>query len=300
MSTDPEKEALQMQELIVGEKNKSFLKKCYAKMKDTFNKNKQNSLIDSVNELIRERTNDDSIAEDEREMLENFVSFRDIKVSEIMVPRTDIVGISANSSFSEVITLVQEDGHTRFPVYKDSLDQITGFIHVKDLIQYIVDPKDFSIAKILRELVYAPRSMKVTDLLSKMRQGATHIAIVLDEYGGTDGLVTIEDMVEEIIGEIKDEHDDKIEDLYIISSHDGSFQIDARAKVEDVEEVLGVSLSEEDGEYETFGGFILSYLGYIPKVGENIKYAELIEISIKEADERKIKKAVVKMTGIEN
>ncbi len=274
-------------------RQRSVWRKLCAKVRDWLPFNRQHSLMDSVNELIREHGEDKSLDGEEREMLENFIGFRELKVSEVMVPRTDMVGVSTKATYKEVRELALSEGHTRLPVYKESLDEIIGFIHVKDLIAYFDKPKSFSVSKIMREIVYAPRSMKVIDLLAKMRLAATHIAIILDEYGGTDGLVTIEDMLEEIIGEIKDEHDSNEEHNYITPLADNYFQIDGRAKVEEVEDCLSISLSGEEGEYETFGGFILSYLGYIPTVGERIKYPAGLDIEIREADERRIKSTIV-------
>lgn len=299
MSMEPESSFTDQNQ---GPARKKPLRKLWGRIRDFIFANRQHSLRESVTELIREHSNDESLGEGEREMLENFVGFRDIKASEVMVPRTDIIGVSIKATYKEVRELVLKEGHTRIPVYKESLDEIVGFIHVKDLIAFVDKPKSFAISKIMREIVYSPRSVKVIDLLAKMRKAATHIAIILDEYGGTDGLVTIEDMVEEIIGEIKDEHDASEEPNYIVALGDGKFKIDGRAKVEDVEECLLVSISNEDGEYETFGGFILSYLGYIPKVGEQIQYQNGIDIEILEADERRIKSTtvVVKAKDISN
>jgi CBS domain containing-hemolysin-like protein len=191
-------------------------------------------------------------------------------------------------------------GHTRFPVYKDSIDSVIGFLHVKDYMHCIDKPENFSINKIMREAIYVPRAMRAVDLLGKMRRSGTHIAIVLDEYGGTDGLITIGDVVEEIIGDIRDEHDSQVNQTMVVPTASGALSIDGRADIEEVEEHLGVSLSEEDGDYETFGGFVMSFLGRIPVKGEKFSHPSGINIEITEGDVRHISRAIVEKTPSAN
>ncbi len=280
--------------ITVNASAKKLHKGLLTKFKEAFGFGKQSSLVESMHELIREHKDDANIDTEEREMLENMLCFRDVRVNEIMVPRTDIIGISSKATYHEVQALIISDGHTRFPVYNEHLDEIIGFVHVKDLISYTDKHEQFEIGKILRKLIYIPRSMKVLDLLKKMRSTATHMAIVLDEYGGTDGLVTIEDVFEVIIGDIKDEHDANDEQpKHIVEQKDGTFIIDGRAKIEDVENTLNICLSNDDREYETFSGFIMSHLGYIPKVGEIIYYSDIVDIKIYDADEKRIKSALI-------
>ena len=236
--------------------------------------------------------NDTSTSLEEDVIIDNFSSFQDLKAGEVMIPRTEIVAISHNISLESLKRKFIETSFTRMPVYKENLDEIIGFIHVKDFIHYIDGSKDFQIDKIMRNLTYSPRSAKCTDLLSKMQKNASHLAIVLDEYGGTEGMVTIENLVEKILGDIKDEHEQE-DKILIIQSGEDVYNIDARASVEDVEKCLEVSLSNEDGEYETFGGFVLSFLGRIPEKGEKIMHDSGIKIEILDADERKIKETKV-------
>jgi CBS domain containing-hemolysin-like protein len=255
------------------------------------------TLEDSVNELIKEHDLRDTIHTEERAMLQNFIDFKDLRAHEVMIPRTYIIGIAYDASFDELKEKFIKEGHTRVPVFKESLDEISGFVHMKDFVPYIGKESEFKISLVIRELLYAPRSMKVIDLLVKMRLSGIHIAIVLDEYGGTDGLVTIENLVEEIIGDIRDEHDSQEEPELVKAVGEG-YVIDGKAKIEEIEERFNLNLASEDDSFETFGGFILAYLGRIPKRGEIIKHASGMVIEIIDADIRKIKTAKVKISNI--
>lgn len=257
------------------------------------NKHKAPSLIESVNELIKEHENNPATDSEEIDILENFVDFRDLKVSEVMIPRTDMIGIQHNAKYKETKEILLKAGHTRFPIYKDSMDSVIGFIHVKDFMRFIDKPQSFNVHKTMREIIYAPRAMRAVDLLGKMRKSGIHIAIILDEYGGTDGLVTIGDVVKEIIGDIRDEHATSAEQHFVTPINDYSFSIDGRADIEEVEEILKISLSEEDGDYETFGGFIMSFLGKIPEKGEKFSHPSGIHIEVIDADVRHIKQTTV-------
>lgn len=254
---------------------------------------KSTSLEESVNELIKEHDLADSMHTEERVMLKNFVDFRDLKAYEVMVPRTYIISIPESANFDEMQQKFVAEGHTRIPVHKENLDEIAGFVHMKDFIPFIGNEKEFSINKVIRELIYAPRSMKVIDLLAKMRNCGIHIAIILDEYGGTDGLVTIEDLVEEIIGDIKDEHYNPDGEDVFIRTEGNCYIIDGRAEIEELEETFSLELYSDDDEFETFSGFLLSYLGRIPDVGERFEHPKGLDIEIIDADARRIKKAKV-------
>lgn len=234
---------------------------------------------------------------DEKVILENLLSFRELKVGEVMIPRTDIIGIEYFSSLEECKEKFISSGHTRMPVYRSNLDDIVGFAHVKDFIPYIDGKREFTLDKIIRKVTYSPRSSKCINLLADMQQNTTHLAVVLDEYGGTEGIVVIENLVERIVGDIRDEHD---KDMHISIQNIAmnTYIIDARAAILDVEEELDIILSEEDGDYETFGGFILSYLDKIPEKGEKIYHPVGIELEILDAEPRKIKSIkVIKVTS---
>lgn len=257
-------------------------------------KTKSTSLEESVSELIKEHDAYDSVNFEQKEMLQNVVDFKGLRACEVMIPRTDIAGISFDATFDQLRDKFVNESHTRLPVFKANLDEIIGFVHMRDFIDYIGDQDNFSIEKVLRKVIYAPRSMRVINLLAKMRSSAIHIAIILDEYGGTDGLVTIEDLVEEIIGDIRDEHDEHMTpDIAKIS--DKTWIVESKADIEEVEEVLNISLNSDEEEYETFGGFILSYLGKIPEIGDKFEHPSGISIEIIDADNRRVKKSKVKI-----
>ncbi|MBA8667089.1 HlyC/CorC family transporter [Holosporaceae bacterium 'Namur'] len=256
-------------------------------------KPKMVTLEESVNELIKEHDLQDTINSEEKVMLQNFVDFKDLKAYEVMIPRTFIIGITENATFEELKQKFIEEEHTRIPVFRENLDEIIGFVHMKDFILFVGKEKEFKMEKVLRELIYVPRSMKLVDLLTKMRQARIHIAIVLDEYGGTEGLVTIEDLVEEIVGDIRDEHDDS-EEPELVKVEGGTITVDGKARIEEIEEKFKVDLAKDEDDFETFGGFILAYLGKIPAIGEKFDHPSGLRIEIIDADKRKIKKAKVR------
>ena len=267
-------------------------------LKELFRKSlriKQSSFEESVTELIREHNFDSSLHYEEKNILQNILSFGDLDASDVMIPRTYIAAVPLDIKLDNLKNTFTTLGHTRLPVYKNSIDEIIGFIHVKDVFKCLVQNKKPSLKNLTRELIFVPRSIKITDLLAKMKQSTVHIAIVLDEHGGTDGLVTIEDIIEEVFGEITDEYDQDKSSSYI--TFDGEFfTIDARAKIEDVEKELGLMLTDEEGEYDTFGGMIISFLGHIPQKGEMIVHPSGLEIEVTDADHRKVKITKVKFT----
>lgn len=224
----------------------------------------------------------------------NLSNFENLEISDLMIPRTDIIAIDISSSFAELRDLFVKNRHTRIPVYKKNLDEILGFIHIKDLV--LEDFKsEKNINSIIRELIYVPRSMKCIDLLVDMQKKGTQIAVVLDEYGGTEGIITIENLIENIVGDIKDEHE-KIQIIAPITKDSKYvYTIDARANLIDVEKSLNIDLESDDSGYETFGGYVLSCLDRIPKKGEKFQIAKVgIEVQIVDATERKIKLLKVK------
>ncbi len=253
------------------------------------------SLKDVIEEALEENAHiNDALTEEERTLLKNIVSFGELTVKDIMVPRTDILAVERDSSLGEVLNHVRDIGHTRIPVYHDSLDRIEGFIHVKDLFNYIDNNEIFSLKIVMREILFVPPSMRIVDLLLKMRVSGCHMAIVVDEYGGTDGLVTMEDLFEEIVGEIQDEHDENEPQALFRWVNENMLEIDARASIEEVEEVLAQKLrttSEEDEDFDTVGGYVFSALGRVPAKGEVVVRHDLgLKIEVASADPRRIHK----------
>ncbi|RYE13329.1 MAG: HlyC/CorC family transporter, partial [Rickettsiales bacterium] len=268
----------------------SIIKSIKNIIKNLFKHN--NSFEESVDELIEEYNSEGmDIGSDERTMLHNIISFGELKVSDIMVPRTDIVAIDAKIDFDELKRVFIEHEHTRMPVYMESLDNVLGFIHIKDLLPALSGLGEFNIENIIRELLIISPSMKVIDLLAKMRQSRVHMALILDEYGGTDGLVTIEDLVEEIVGEIQDEHDDMIEPEIVLLD-DNLIEASARLSIEKLEKQLNFKIKDHD-DFDTLGGLILSIIGYVPTKGEKISHKSGIEFTILESDARRIKRLLI-------
>ncbi|MHB1156474.1 MAG: hemolysin family protein [Phycisphaerales bacterium] len=232
------------------------------------------------------------VDEQQKHMIEAVVEFGATTVDEIMTPRTDVAGIDVDSPFDQVKKRVQDQGHSRFPVYQDNLDHILGVLYVKDLLPFIgetrfvsgdasgggagpADVKPFDLRKIVRPALFVPESKSLRDLLEEMRRRKVHLALVLDEYGGTAGLVTIEDILEEIVGEIRDEYDpDQADEPEIVRVDERIADVDGRARIGDVNDALDIELPEDE-DYDTLGGFVFATLGHIPEVGESFDYRNL-------------------------
>ena len=249
------------------------------------------TIRDTLEEIIEGREDQEQpINADERLLLANILELRDRTVHDVMVPRADVVGIDENTSLVEVIQVITREGHSRLPVFKDTLDDTTGFIHAKDVLAWRNIDTSFTPTKILRKVLFVSPSMQVLELLLEMRVVRAHMALVVDEYGGVDGLVTIEDLVEEIVGEIEDEHDNSPE-LKLTKVLDGEYIADARVTVETLEEELGLILDEEEREgLDTLGGLVFSLAGRVPIRGELVPHPSGLEFEILDADPRRIRK----------
>jgi CBS domain containing-hemolysin-like protein len=202
------------------------------------------------------------------QMMENVVEFSDTLVGSIMTPRTAIEGLECTDDLAAIRGFIHEEGHSRVPVFEESLDQVVGVLYVKDLVRWIgADAKDFRLRPLLREPIRVPESKRVADLLREFQRGKVHMAIVVDEYGGTAGLVTIEDVLEEIVGEIRDEHDaPEAAEPGFREVSAGLLEADGRCLVSDINARLETRLPEDEG-YETIAGFVLSRVGQVPEVG---------------------------------
>jgi magnesium and cobalt transporter len=238
-----------------------------------------------------------------QQISKDLIEFVDTRVSEIMIPRTEIVAAPSSVTGSELNKRFISTKLTRMPIYKKNLDDVIGFVHVKDVLRHASSKDNFEIESILRQLIYLPRSTKCIDLLMKMRTEGTHLAIILDEYGGTEGLVTIGRILEEIIGNISDEHNaNKNDEGYINQISSNTYILDAKTPIQDLEKQLENMdfLSNEEGEYETLGGFLLAYLGYIPKKSQKLKHPAGIKMEILDANSRSIKKVKMTIPDVEN
>ncbi len=254
-------------------------------------RNGDTSVREALEELIEERQDTEvPIDEDERRLLANVLDIGGRVVHDVMVPRIDIIAIDAGSSLAQVIGLITEKGHSRMPVYRNDLDDALGMVHIKDVLAWRGEDKDFTLAKVVREVLFVSPSMRVLELLLEMRVKRSHMALVVDEFGGVDGLVTIEDLVEEIVGEIEDEHD-RIDEPEIVRRPDGAFDVDARTTIETLEQEIGVIVTDEEREdVDTVGGLVFALAGRVPIRGELVTHPSGMEFEVLEADPRRIKR----------
>ena len=235
------------------------------------------------------------ITPQERVLIGNVLKGHGRNAADIMVPRVDIVALDVDQPFAEVIKCMVEHGHSRVPVYRETLDDVIGFVHVKDVLGPVADRRPIKLSRLLRKVLFVAPSVPILDMLVQMRQARTHIAMVVDEFGGIDGLVTIEDVIEEIVGEIEDEHDVDAPPVLIVRP-DGSIIADARIPIDAIEEQHGTRLrppGEEDA-VDTLGGLVFTLAGRVPKRGEIIAHPDGIEFEVLDADPRRVKRLRVR------
>ncbi len=263
-----------------------------------FGDSSEPSLREQIEDVIDEAEEDEgerhggSIVGDlspiERKMLRNLLHFGEQTVDDVAVPRADIIAINESARFADVVAQFAEAGHSRLPVYRETLDEVVGMIHVKDVFAVLAEgcPPP-PLLDLIRQPLYVPQAMGVLDLLAEMRAKRTHLAIVIDEYSGTEGLLTIEDLVEEIVGEIEDEHDDEPPVLFAPGSN-GCWEADARAELDDVGEAIDPRLADVDEDVDTLGGLAAVLAGHVPEVGEVLLHPSGWRIEVIEADERRV------------
>jgi magnesium and cobalt transporter len=227
----------------------------------------------------------------ERLLIQNILRLRETTAYDVMIPRADIVAMRADLTLEQAVEQIRGDGHSRLPVYQEQLDDIIGMVHVKDVFAYVGRPEAFSLEAILRKPLMVVPGVRVLDLMLQMRQQRMHMALVVDEYGGIDGLVTIEDLVETITGDIADEHDDP-EAPMVTERPDGALDLNARLPVAAFEERMGPILSEDerDADIDTVGGLVFTLAGRVPAKGEVISHPSGLEFRILEADARRIRR----------
>mgnify|MGYP000618817334 CR=1 FL=1 len=256
-------------------------------------------IIDEIKDVEREEISGAPISSDERVMLSNILRLRHLTAYDVMVPRADIVAVDLETPLDELIDVMSRAGHSRLPVYRDTLDEVVGIVHIKDLLHTMRERKEagaFDLVDLVRRILVVAPSMRVLDLLLEMRLSRVHMALVVDEFGGIDGLVTIEDLVEEIVGEIEDEHDVAVGPK-LIERPDGSLIADARTTVEEFEEKVGPVLSDEEREedIDTLGGLLFSLAGRVPDRGELVEHPHSgITFEVLEADPRRVKRLRVR------
>jgi hemolysin (HlyC) family protein len=258
----------------------------------------EGDLRQELEELLEEHEQEEPIDPHERRLLSNILKLHTLTAAEIMVPRADIVALAEDTPFEEATKQMVEHGHSRVPVYRDTLDDVVGMLHVKDMMPYAVDRRTVPLGQIVRKLLFVAPSAPVLDLLLQMRLSRVHMALVIDEFGGIDGLVTIEDVIEQIVGEIEDEHDDA-DQPKIIARPDGSIIADARTPLEALEgRVIPTRLMEElEEEVTTLGGLVTTLAGRVPARGEIIRHPSGLEVEVLDADPRRVKRLRVRTTS---
>jgi len=236
-----------------------------------------------------------AVDEEQQQMIENVLGLSDTTADEIMTPRTDIVAVEVNSDLQTVLKTINTAGHTRVPVYEENIDNIVGFIYAKDLLTEIGrDPADFKLRDKLRRAYFVPETKPLRILLHEFQNKKLHIAVVLDEYGGTAGIVTLEDILEELVGEIADEYE-KTQPASIKKIDRNIIEVDARTYIDDANDQFKLGLPEDE-DYDTIGGFVFSYLGYIPKTGVHFDY-ENLKFTIISAEARRVKQIRIQKTS---
>jgi magnesium and cobalt transporter len=264
-------------------------------------------LRESLEEVIEEsEAANRPLAREERSMMLNILNFGELKVVDVMVPRADIIAVAEDTPLPELVKIFRDAQHSRLPIYRDTLDNPVGMVHIKELIglaipegEGAIHPK--TIQDVRRDVLFVPPSMPVVNLLVKMQSTRVHMALVIDEYGGTDGLVSIEDLVEQIVGDIEDEHDTD-ETKMIAPRGTGEFDASARADLEEVEKVVGFPLvdEEEAEEIDTLAGLVFSLVGRVPQRGEIVIHPGGVEFEVLDADPRRLKRLRVRVTKPKN
>ena len=257
------------------------------------------TLRDRIEDAIDNADEEDStrrpvagdLAPVERQMLRNLLHFGERDAGDVGVPRADIIAVEEGTSFADLVQLFADAGHSRLPVYREQLDEIVGMVHIKDVFAILAGgtPPPETIAGLIRQPLYVPQSMGALDLLAQMRGRRTHLAIVLDEYSGTEGLITIEDLIEEITGEIEDEHDEAPTAL-LIPLDGGAWDADARAELEDVAKTIDARLSEVEEDVDTIGGLVAVLAGHVPEKGECLVHSSGWTLEVLDADSRRVSK----------
>ena len=229
-------------------------------------------------------------------LLQNFLSLRDLTAADVMLPRADIFAVSSQDSFDDIINQMSAANHSRVPVYRDTLDDVVGIIHIKDLFAHLRAGDTPSVDKLLRPALFISPAIRLLDLLHEMRLRRRHLALVVDEFGGVDGLITIEDLVEQIVGEIEDEHDKTTTPRFEVND-DGTAIADARLEVEDLESVAGKLLDDDErDEVDTVGGLVFALAGRVPGRGELVRHRAGIQFEILDGDPRRI--ILLKIRGL--
>lgn len=243
-----------------------------------------------LQEIINESEEEGIINEEEGEMFQSIFDFGDTIVREVMVPRTDMVSCSKSAPLDEILNAIISYGHSRIPVYEGTNDRIVGVVYAKDLLKYWKrKPDEIKIVDVMRNPYFVPETKNIEELLKEFKTKRVHMAIAIDEYGGTSGLITIEDLIEEIVGDIKDEYD--LEEEWLIEEEDGAVLVDGRLNIEELEDHFEIAIPRE--KFDTVGGYLFDLLGRIPTEGEEV-CAGALTLTVVECDERAIRKVRIR------
>jgi magnesium and cobalt transporter len=248
------------------------------------------SFREAIEELIEERETEEPIAPDERALIANVLKLRTLTARDVMVPRSDIDAVEIDTSVVDLVKHMTASGHSRVPVYRGTLDDVLGMVHIKDVLTSVTEGKQVTLRRLLRKVLFVSPAARTMDMLIEMRAAKTHMALVVDEFGGVDGLVTIEDLIEQIVGEIDDEHDET-ETPKLERRPDGAVVADARASIEEFEREVGAVLSPEERQNtDTLAGLVTWLAGHLPVRGEVIRHPSGLEFEVVEADARRVKR----------
>jgi putative hemolysin len=253
---------------------------------------KQEEKQEEFLEDLEQHRMEGTVDAEEQEMIENVLDLRERTADEIMTPRTDLIAVNVNADLPAVLETIKEAGHSRLPVYEGNIDNVVGLIYAKDLLEEIgKNPAEFRLRDRMREAYFVPETKPLRALLREFQEQKLHIAVVLDEYGGTAGIVTLEDILEELVGEIADEYEETPPES-IRKVDENTIEVDARTYVEDLNEQYSLDLPEDE-DYDTVGGFVFSRLGYVPKAGEDFEYKDL-KFTIASAEPRRVKRVRIR------
>jgi len=276
--------------------NNKFINKLKFFLKKKTNNKLQINIENLLNKRLKQKK---PLKINEEKIISNVFQLPEKLINDIMIPRTDIISVDTNVNINKFVQIIGRTSHSRYPVFDKSRDNIVGMVHIKDIISCWKNKKIRNIKKLVRQILFTPDSINILDLLLKMRTSHIHMAIIVDEHGGVDGLVTIEDLVEEIVGEIKDEHEAQKENKNNIQGlikDDGSIKISARMLIEDFEKKYGNIFSDKKdiSDIDTMGGLVFHIFGRIPLKGEVIKHSNVCEFEILDADSRRIRTILVR------
>ena len=276
--------------------NNKFINKLKFFLKKKTNNKLQINIENLLNKRLKQKK---PLKINEEKIISNVFQLPEKLINDIMIPRTDIISVDTNVNINKFVQIIGRTSHSRYPVFDKSRDNIVGMVHIKDIISCWKNKKIRNIKKLVRQILFTPDSINILDLLLKMRTSHIHMAIIVDEHGGVDGLVTIEDLVEEIVGEIKDEHEAQKENKNNIRGlikDDGSIKISARMLIEDFEKKYGNIFSDKEdiSNIDTMGGLVFHIFGKIPLKGEVIKHSNICEFEILDADSRRIRTILVR------